>query len=280
MQVNSASKQLLQGSFNLRKKDSDKEGNSNILKKDDGNNYEKTIKGLEEQMKSVSANENYDPDTKKEKIKAIQDQIKEIRKLKQDEELKKLKSEESVQGKDENVYLKNDDGDTVTLSDNMMQIIKDDNKVKKQEEQSLLKSKLEGKANRLESEIEKDRGRNKSMSNGILAEASITEKMPEGISKQDLKRMDYNGFDAKHKGEDVEELKEAIERIENNEVEKLDKSDDDKSKNVSEVETTPEEETVNNQVKPTDEETATVEGNPNVEEGALTAMVGVNTNEL
>ncbi len=242
MQVNAGGKQMLQGSFNLHKKDSDKEEQSNVIKKEDGNNYDKTIEGLEEQMKSIRDNDTDDDETKKQKIKAIQEKIKEIRRLKQEEELKKLKNEDKNKNKvsEEQVYQKNADGDKLTLSDEMQEILKGERKIKNQEEKKQLRTELAAEKDILEKQIEKDRERNKSASRALISEASIEEdlsggKLPEGVTQYDLDKMDYISFDAKHKDKDVEKLEEAIERIDNNEVEKLDKTEEEKSKSVTEI---------------------------------------------
>ncbi len=239
MQINAGNKQMLQGSFNIRKKNSDKDEQSNVIKKKDENQYEKTIKGLEEQMKEIRMNDTDDAEVKKQKIKGLQDKIKELRKLQQEEEMKKLNNEDKKKNETENVYQKNADGDKLTLSDQMKEMLKGERKVKKQEEKSQLKTKLETKASMLETQIEKDKGRNKSASNAVRAEASVTEKepgkLPDGITERDLEKMDYAGYDAKHNGKELDKLKEAIERIDNNEVDKLDKTEEDESKNVFET---------------------------------------------
>ncbi len=232
MNINISQKTMIQGSFNLHNKKTDDES-KNVVKKLDKNNYEDKIKGIEETIKSVQANETDDADAKKEKIQALQDQIKELRRLQQQEELQKLKYEK--ENKEENPYLQNSDGDKVTLSDQMKEMIKGDRVVKKQEEKAQLKTDLEAKANRLGLEIENDRGRNKSVSNRLNAQASVDGEATKNLTEKDLKRMDYYGYDAKHKGKDLEELEENIEKLDNNELEKITKdgeTEKDKDKKV------------------------------------------------
>ncbi len=234
MNINISQKPMLQGSFNIKNKDT--ENSKNILKSQNKNNYDDRIKGLEAEIESIQTNEKDDAETKKQKIKALQDEIKEIRKLQQKEELEKLKSEDK--NKDEKPYMENTDGDKLTLSEQMKDMIKADREIKNQEEKSLIKKELEAKETTIEIEIENDRTRNKSESNKAIAQASVDDELayglPKGVSQRELDKMDYNGFDTKHKDKDLEKIKDAIDNLEENEIEQLSKEDEkDKKEEVA-----------------------------------------------
>ncbi len=234
MGINIANKPILQGSFNLQTKKSEKDEQKNVIKNKNENDYEEKIKGIEEKIKNVQASELDDADTKKEKIKALQDEIKELRRLQHEEEIQKLKSEKEKNENAEKPYQENADGDKLTLSDQMKEMIKGERTVKKQEEKAKIKKELEVKASMVEIGIENARGLNKSASNKLLAEMSIgqevsRENLPESISREDLEEMDYKMYDTMHNGKELEELKEAIENLDDNEWEKLAKEDDGKN---------------------------------------------------
>lgn len=185
---NLSNNRIMQGNFSNSVKGENKKGEEGKNSTSSGtmNRYSKMIENIEEQMKKVQENEQYDVDTKKAKMKELQKQIEDIRKMEQEEKAKKLNS--INEKKEEKPDSENIDGDKLTLSDEMKDMIKSDVEFDKLKDKNSLNKKLKGSARVLESEIEIDKGR---------------------------------GANTERKEEQLSELKEKIESMDNNELEKM-----------------------------------------------------------
>ncbi len=198
MNVRMNTNQVVQGSFssniknNQNNKVDNKNNNGNKENKNASmnaaNSYSKMIENIQEQMKKVQENEVFDDKTKKEMLKDLQKKIEEVRKLEQEEKTKKLQGKQGNKGDGEENVAENADGDKLTLSDDMMAMLKDDDKIKKLEEKDATKKEMLSEARLLKSEIEFD----KSM-----------------------------GINPTRKEERVSEIKDRVEAMDNNELEKM-----------------------------------------------------------
>lgn len=171
--------QLSSGQLNKNVKNKDDNGqnqsSNNIM-----SSYDKMVRSIEEQMEKIQADENYDADTKKQKLDELKTQIEDIRKAENEAEIKDaglLDNDKKAQ--DKSKYNENIDGDKFTLSDEMEDMIKKDSELNKNEEKHSMKVKFEGSANILKSEIETDKGRGVDTQKKEEKLQSLQEKMKE-----------------------------------------------------------------------------------------------------
>ncbi len=222
MNVKFNSNQAIQGSFssNIKSNQNNNQKDNKVENKDQkgnknsslnaANSYSKMIENIQEQMKKVQESDSYDADTKKAKMEEFQKQIEEIRKMEQEEKASKLgnkqNKDDNKNGLEEENVAENAHGDKLTLSDDMKEILKDDTKLKKLKEKNATQKEMQGEANLLKSEIEIDKGM---------------------------------GRNTERKEERVSEIKDRVEAMNNNELEKATSKDEDskiKNNNVNKEE--------------------------------------------
>ncbi len=186
MKINSNQAQSLKGSFSTEQKNNkmNNDKNSSIQKADD--KYEKMIGNIQEQIKNVQDNKNYDSVSKKQKISDLQSQIQDIQKMKQEEEATKINKPAQKTAKDsEEVFAENMDGDKVILSNDMKNMMENDIALKKAEEKGSAAKDLNSKATILESQIETDKGRGVDTAKKEESLSKVQDKMAELNNKED-----------------------------------------------------------------------------------------------
>ncbi len=196
MKITGQNYQLMKSSFaneqkkenSIKEKKSEQKDSKNI--NGATNNFDEMIEKIQEQIKKVNENSNYDEETKKAKLKELQDQIDEIKKLQELERTRKLeeaqaeKEEASKKKVEEKNKLENTttvdeskDGDLLILSEDAKDIIKSDIKLDKLEQKDSIRKELKAEARLLENQIDIDQGR------GVESEkkASQLEKLEDNI---------------------------------------------------------------------------------------------------
>ncbi len=188
MNVNLNSNRVMLGSFASNQKDRaiNKDENKNSTNIGNSNSYSKMIESIQEQMKKVQENDAYDVDMKKSKMEELQKQLEEIRKMEQEEKTSKLTSEKKVE--EDKSHAENSDGDKLTLSEEMENLLKDDVAFDKLKSKNAVQKEMKGEVNVLKREIEVDKGR---------------------------------GANTERKEDQLSELKDRIKNMDNNELEKM-----------------------------------------------------------
>ncbi len=210
MNVTGTNYQLMKSSFATeQKKNATLKEQREEEKKSSGlsftSNYEDMIENIQEQIKKVNENQDFDEDTKKAKLKELQDQIDEIRNLQEMEKTRKLEEaqaekEEASKKKVEernklektNTVDESKDGDLLILSENAKDLIKSDLALDKLEAKDSMRKELKAETKMLKNQIEIDQGR---------------------------------GVESKHKAEDLDKLESNLDAINNEEKPKIETSE-------------------------------------------------------
>ncbi len=201
MRIDNINNQMLQGKLTSGQKvnkvaDQKNSEDKNVIDASKQSSYSKRLESIQEQMNKVKEDDSLDSETKKTKIKELQEQMNEIRKKGKEAQVNKLA--EKNKPEEEKAYAQSADGDKLILTENMKNMIQNDVSLDKAKEKNSDKVELQGENEILKNQIETDLGR---------------------------------GVDTTKKEEELAKKEEKVSEINNNEMEKINNSNKEKTEN-------------------------------------------------